>query len=771
MDPQNQEQMQFRVSTALKSIIGKDLINDKYIAVFELVKNAYDAGAKRVDIIFENVNTSSSKLIIRDDGKGMSLADIRDKWLFIAYSEKKKENRKDILKQNLEKEDYRDSIKRTSAGAKGVGRFSCDRLGARVNLKSKTKKDFEINCLKIDWGEFEIDDEREIKEINVPYFTESANGLVNGTVLEICELREHWKRADFLTLKRALMKLINPENDLSDDNFEIYLNVASELQEDKKSKRENEKVNGKIQNDIIEKLGLKTTNIEVEISRNGESITTELWDRGEFIFKFTEKNRKYTKLKNIKFKLLYLNRSAKYNFSLVMGITPVNYGSVMVYKNGFRIYPYGEPGEDLFYIDKRKSQGRNRYLGTRDIIGRIQILGENDAFTETTSRDGGFVFNETVSMFYDFFTRRVLRTLEKYVVDVINWGDPEKEEYEQGVDQGLLPEDVAEKILKQFVGYSNSKRNDLISFEYNENLIEKINEKKSEGVETSVQKIINIASKSNNDVLIRLADRVKKDTVNLLQQKREVDVELENIQGKLDAAHREIGLRKEQNYFLEKAVNKNEKYLLNGMHLTYTYSEGARGSLLDLMDILRKNDIEDGMVQTFISEIMVNVQKINKISEYAIKGNFNLKSTETENDLRDFISQYVSMSKYRGIDIQVESDQQENYMCIFDVSSIGIILDNIVSNAQKAFATKLEIIFWKEKHDIFISFRDNGKGLDTAIKDPNVIFDLGVTTTKEQGGSGIGLNHVKLLVEDMNGVITVNQQYVDGFEVIVRIKR
>ena len=565
--------------------------------------------------------------------------------------------------------------------------------------------------------------------------------------------------------------MINPENDLSDDNFEIYLNVASELQEDKKSKRENEKVNGKIQNDIIEKLGLKTTNIEVEISRNGESITTELWDRGEFIFKFTEKNRKYTKLKNIKFKLLYLNRSAKYNFSLVMGITPVNYGSVMVYKNGFRIYPYGEPGEDLFYIDKRKSQGRNRYLGTRDIIGRIQILGENDAFTETTSRDGGFVFNETVSMFYDFFTRRVLRTLEKYVVDVINWGDPEKEEYEQGVDQGLLPEDVAEKILKQFVGYSNSKRNDLISFEYNENLIEKINEKKSEGVETSVQKIINIASKSNNDVLIRLADRVKKDTVNLLQQKREVDVELENIQGKLDAAHREIGLRKEQNYFLEKAVNKNEKYLLNGMHLTYTYSEGARGSLLDLMDILRKNDIEDGMVQTFISEIMVNVQKINKISEYAIKGNFNLKSTETENDLRDFISQYVSMSKYRGIDIQVESDQQENYMCIFDVSSIGIILDNIVSNAQKAFATKLEIIFWKEKHDIFISFRDNGKGLDTAIKDPNVIFDLGVTTTKEQGGSGIGLNHVKLLVEDMNGVITVNQQYVDGFEVIVRIKR
>lgn len=771
MESQNRKQLQFRVSTALKSIIGKDLINDKYIAVFELVKNAYDAGAKRVEIIFENVNSSDSRLIIKDDGKGMSLSDIKDKWLFIAYSEKKKENRKEVLKQDLSREDYRDSIKRTAAGAKGVGRFSCDRLGAKVNLKSKTEQESVINSLKIDWSEFEINDEREIKEVNVPYFNEPANGLIKGTILEIYELREHWKRADFLALKRALMKLINPENDLSDDNFEIYLDVASELYEDRGKKRDNEKVNGKIKNDIIEKLGLKTTDLEVWISEDGETITTELWDRGEFIFKFKEENRKYTKLKNIRFKLLYLNRIAKYNFSLVMGITPVNYGSVMVYKNGFRIYPYGEPGEDLFYIDRRKSQGRNRYLGTRDIIGRILILGTNNDFTETTSRDGGFVFNETVSMFYDFFTRRVLRTLEKYVVDVINWGDPEKEEFKQGVEQGLLPKDVAGKILEQFAGYSNVKRNDLISFEYNENLIEKINEKKTEGVEASVQKIINIANKTENDVLMQLADRVKRDTSKLLQQKRETDAELESTQGELDAAHKEISIRKEQNYFLEQAVNKNEKYLLNGMHLTFTYSEGARGSLVDLMDVLRESNIKAELVQQFISEIMVNVQKINKISEYAIKGNFNLKSTEIENDLRDFVSQYISMSKYRGIDIQLSSDSDKNYMCIFDVSSIGIILDNIVSNAKKASATTLKIRFWKEEDNIVIGFRDDGRGLDPLIKDPDVIFDLGVTTTKEQGGNGIGLSHVKLLVEDMNGYVTINQQYKEGFELIVRIKR
>lgn len=90
---------------------------------------------------------------------------------------------------------------------------------------------------------------------------------------------------------------------------------------------------------------------------------------------------------------------------------------------------------------------------------------------ETTSRDGGFVLNDTVNKFYDFFTRRVLRTLEKYVVDVIDWGDPGKKDYEQGVEQGLLPRDVGDKILEQFAGYSSAKRKELISFEYNKSLI------------------------------------------------------------------------------------------------------------------------------------------------------------------------------------------------------------------------------------------------------------------------------------------------------------
>ncbi|TLY46124.1 MAG: hypothetical protein E6K54_08550, partial [Gammaproteobacteria bacterium] len=70
------EQLHFRISSALKDIIGRDLITDDYIAVFELVKNSYDAHATIVDIIFKNLNTPNTEIIIKDNGKGMTHDDI-----------------------------------------------------------------------------------------------------------------------------------------------------------------------------------------------------------------------------------------------------------------------------------------------------------------------------------------------------------------------------------------------------------------------------------------------------------------------------------------------------------------------------------------------------------------------------------------------------------------------------------------------------------------------------------------------------------------------
>jgi HSP90 family molecular chaperone len=186
--------LHFKTNIQLKSIIGKDLINDDNIAILELVKNSFDADAKKVEVQYFNLknnddkttqsfSVSSSRLIIKDDGVGMNLEDIRDKWLNIAYSEKKSNNRQH---------------NRMMAGAKGVGRFSCDRLGEYLNLYTKKENSNDYLLLKIDWKKFEIDDNtKEIQSIDLDYETLTKTELINrsiepfnqGVLLEIIKLR------------------------------------------------------------------------------------------------------------------------------------------------------------------------------------------------------------------------------------------------------------------------------------------------------------------------------------------------------------------------------------------------------------------------------------------------------------------------------------------------------------------------------------------------------------------------------------------------------
>ena len=110
---ETKDNLKFRVSAELKNILGRDLITSPDIAILELVKNSYDAHASKVEITFDE-----DYLEIADNGKGMSKNDLINKWLFVAYSAKS-DGTEDIS--------YRSKFKRHYAGAKGIGRLSCDR--------------------------------------------------------------------------------------------------------------------------------------------------------------------------------------------------------------------------------------------------------------------------------------------------------------------------------------------------------------------------------------------------------------------------------------------------------------------------------------------------------------------------------------------------------------------------------------------------------------------------------------------------------------------
>jgi len=91
------DKLQFKVSSALKDLIGRDLITSNNVAIFELVKNSYDAYASKVYIIFED-----DKIIIQDNGNGMSFDDIKAKWLFLGFSDKKIFQNLTINKNHIE---------------------------------------------------------------------------------------------------------------------------------------------------------------------------------------------------------------------------------------------------------------------------------------------------------------------------------------------------------------------------------------------------------------------------------------------------------------------------------------------------------------------------------------------------------------------------------------------------------------------------------------------------------------------------------------------
>ena len=219
--------LSFRVSAGLKNIIGRDLISDKYIAIFELVKNSYDAGASKVDISFTKTDEGHDQIIISDNGCGMTYDDIVEKWLFVAYSEKKPQNR--------EKSSFRDEIKREVAGAKGVGRFSCDRLGASLTLITKTDTEKSASKVEVNWNKFELDDTQEFMNIPVQYSMVSTlpSSFLRGTTLIVDALRENWSREELLRLKRSLMKLISPDTNKGELPFDIELIVPDERESDK----------------------------------------------------------------------------------------------------------------------------------------------------------------------------------------------------------------------------------------------------------------------------------------------------------------------------------------------------------------------------------------------------------------------------------------------------------------------------------------------------------------------------------------------------------
>ncbi len=389
-----------RPRARLISVIGDELISDEPVALVELVKNAYDADASRATISFTGGNPLDPDTVtIADDGSGMDLDTVLRGWFEPGT----------ILKKRAE----RSPGGRLYQGSKGVGRFAAARLADSLYMETKRQGEDEGVTVLLDWGRFT--DDSYLDEVEIDYDVRPLPDMAHGTLLTLMNLhtRKHWEAGDFKVLHDRLSRLISPfQSDFEKiGDFSIELDVPGypeftghvephELTRDPMYRL----IGG------LSPTGSFTGSLEIDGKKaksfDGRQLgsPTDEVDCGPFAVEVRAWDRDRPGLTP------YM---LKYDQSLsrVRAILDA-YCGVSVYRDGFRVHPYGEAGDDWLQLDARSRQTPVRCLANNQVIAAIRISREgNPEIKDRTTREG-VVHNEQYRALQEWF-KRILALLEE----------------------------------------------------------------------------------------------------------------------------------------------------------------------------------------------------------------------------------------------------------------------------------------------------------------------------------------------------------------------
>ena len=802
------DKVHFKTNILLKNIIGKDLITDDNIAMLELVKNSYDAGSKTVHIIFQNVaanndknvampDEQSSRILICDQGCGMDYNGLINKWLNIAYSEKKENASLNGRRQ---------------AGNKGVGRFSCDRLGKTLTIFTKMTGNA-ILKLSIDWRLFENEnaqneeiqdvtfDVEEVGDDEVKNLTGVAK-FEHGTILDIGLLRENWTPEKIIRLRRDLEKFIDPNSTFISDSFTIDIKAEEYLSYDERQDDVAQCVNGPVENKIFENLDFRTSSITSYIDRDGQFIVTKMQDRGRDVFELREVNN-YSHLHNVKMTVYYLNPYSKRYFRQQTGFSSADFGSIFLFINGFRIPPYGDRGDDWLGIEKRKGMGYKRYLSTREVVGRVEVNDEHGDFMIISSRSGvvnndAFMELSREGVPYGFFYKG-FRRLERFVVEGIVWDKTMEKVLEdgKGEEQYELDDLSRDKrilsVIRQIIDVDEA---DIDYLHINEEFVGEIMNAQMEATASTIEGVVrelsSLTDNASPDAINKIKSRLQNDSaeieklVSLVGKIAPVQSDLNRLyylQEEISKKQQELSRKQVQLQEAQAARQKAEqekaelekKLALEKEKNTYlltsnrTMSEDAKG-MVHTIKIISGNiksltsnaysDFKSGKLsqtdlESVFGQIIFQADKAMKISKLITRANFKAESENKVVNMVAYIDQYLDIYKDIVGNASINIKKKftiDSFVKKISVLDIAVVLDNLISNSQKAKATQVVIEANKtpdKKLQLIVS--DDGDGLDSVFENvEDSIFELGVTTTD---GSGIGLHTVKTVVEGWQGSI------------------
>jgi len=380
---------------------GDELISSEVVAVIELVKNSYDADAKRIYIHFTGpLQKGEGRIEVIDSGHGMSINTIEKAWMEPAT--------------NFRKKDRLSEKGRKVLGEKGIGRFAASRLAKKLEVISRREDSEKEVVAFFDWTKFD-DENKYLDEIEVSWIERDpleicASGsiralcwdtddvdpakLEKGTILRMDHLYTDWDDKKIDKLLDGLSRLISPIN-LDEKNlkesFQIYVDFPQPFEHKSGLIKPSElfkyphyTLRGNIDEKGNYQLDLKIKDLDDEIPPLfGQFLidNRDIPSCGPIYFDFRVWDRDPESMKKLADRFDMKINQARNNLDRAMGVS--------VFRDGFRIMPYGEPGDDWLHLDKRRIQNPTLRLSNNQIIGYIEISDEkNPRLRDQSNREG-----------------------------------------------------------------------------------------------------------------------------------------------------------------------------------------------------------------------------------------------------------------------------------------------------------------------------------------------------------------------------------------------
>lgn len=378
-----------RFSTGIVKRLGEELNPTLSKGILELAKNAYDADAAECQIELQNISQPGGKIIVRDNGDGMTSGQINDGWL--------------VLGQSSKRTSSQTRLGRIPAGSKGLGRLAALRMGRRTFLSTTSKLEQNVRHeLPIEWDKF---DDAQIAEDFVLNITtkSSEQSFTPGTEIRINDLRSACSRMEVKRLARELILLADP----FDDNLQGFRPILCTS--------EFEDLELLVQNRYFDDAEF---HLSAGVFENGEAFAKVVDWKGEILYKaehseIASKRRTIYQCPPVKFDLwvFILNKDTFSSRQSAVGEVRrwlKDFGGVHVYYNDLRVNPYGGPDDDWLGMNLRRVRSPEERPGTNTSIGRVVVHDWQNQLSEKTDRSG-FIENEA------------FRDLRSFARDSMDW--------------------------------------------------------------------------------------------------------------------------------------------------------------------------------------------------------------------------------------------------------------------------------------------------------------------------------------------------------------